>query len=226
MAGRCPRTRFSGARGGTGRAALPCRRMTSAAQERRPAGHRGPDNLGSFRLLLGAGGEEEEDTTPPQIDGCEDRTVPAQSAAGAVVEYEWITVTDDVDPDPTVEFDPPSGSELPLGDTPVTATATDASGNSSVGYFTVTVAKTDQTIAFPAIGNKRMASTVTLAATASSGLAATYEVASGPATIDDAIVTFTGIGEVSIMASQGGDDVWNPAPDVARTFTPMAAPRM
>jgi hypothetical protein len=44
-----------------------------------------------------------------------------------------------VDPEPTVTADPPSGSTFPVGDTLVTVTATDGSGNTSTHSFTVTV---------------------------------------------------------------------------------------
>ena len=85
--------------------------------------------------------------------------------------------------------------------------------------FTVTAAKSDQTIDFPPIGNKLTTDTVGLAATASSGLPVSFAVSSGPATIADGTnLSFTGAGTVSIVASQAGDAQWNPAPDVTQTF--------
>jgi hypothetical protein len=77
----------------------------------------------------------------------------------------------------------------------------------------------DQTISFPAIGAQVTTNTVALAATASSGLAVTFAVESGPATISGGTtLTFTNAGTVNIVASQAGNGSWNPAPDVTNTF--------
>lgn len=84
------------------------------------------------------------DTTPPVIS-VTNMTVTATSAAGAEVDFTTaITVTDDTDPNPTVSFDPPGGSLLPLGDTLVQVTATDASGNSRTAQLTVTVVRAER----------------------------------------------------------------------------------
>ena len=82
-----------------------------------------------------------EDSIPPEIAGCaEAHTVLSPNGVDAVVEYgDWITVTDDTDPNPVVEFVPPSGSTLAIGDTLVTVSAWDASGNTNTCEFTVTV---------------------------------------------------------------------------------------
>ena len=78
----------------------------------------------------------------------------------------------------------------------------------------------DQTITFPAIGAQVTTSTVTLAATASSGLAVSFAVGSGPATISGGTtLTFTGAGTVSIVASQAGNGSWNPALNVTNSFS-------
>ena len=59
----------------------------------------------------------------------------------------------------------------------------------------------------------------TLEATTTSGLPVTFELISGPATIEGNILTLTGeTGTVSLKASQSGDDNWLPAPDVIKTF--------
>ena len=84
---------------------------------------------------------------------------------------------------------------------------------------TLTVAKADQTIDFPAIGGQTPASLVGLAATASSGLAVGFAVASGPASISGGTnLSFTGAGVVSVVASQGGDGNWNAAANFTNTF--------
>ena len=94
-----------------------------------------------YNLMLLGSGEGEDDTTPPEIQGCEEtHVVFSQNGVDAVVDYrDWITVTDDTDLEPTVEFDPASGSTLPIGDTAVTVTAWDAAGNTNTCEFTVSV---------------------------------------------------------------------------------------
>jgi Tol biopolymer transport system component len=69
--------------------------------------------------------------------------VPADRPEGAVVTY-VVTATDDTDPNPTVSCSPESGSVFPIGDTTVTCTATDTSGNSATGSFSVHVQGVDE----------------------------------------------------------------------------------
>ena len=59
----------------------------------------------------------------------------------------------------------------------------------------------------------------TLEATSTSGLPVSFELISGPATLDGNVITLTGeTGKVSIKATQAGDDTWLAAPDVIKTF--------
>ncbi|NLG35232.1 MAG: hypothetical protein GX548_07750 [Lentisphaerae bacterium] len=76
----------------------------------------------------------------------------------------------------------------------------------------------DQVIDFPEIGDRAVTDAMELTATASSGLPVSFSVLNGPAVLDGTALNFTGTGEVSILASQAGDEIWNPAPDVIRTF--------
>ncbi len=77
----------------------------------------------------------------------------------------------------------------------------------------------DQTIDFPAIGDKLTTDAVGLSATASSGLPVSFAVAAGPATISGGTnLSFTGTGAVRIVAFQAGDADWHPAPDAVQTF--------
>ncbi len=81
------------------------------------------------------------DTTPPVL------TVPStpvfeaiQGPAGATVDFSGlVSATDLVDPAPTVDCVPASGSLFPPGETIVSCTATDSFNNSSSGQFTVLV---------------------------------------------------------------------------------------
>jgi hypothetical protein len=86
-----------------------------------------------------------QDTTPPVIgeDGNiinGNLTVEATGPNGAVVNF--VGASDLADPNPTIVANPPSGSLFPLGVTTVSVTATDASGNSASGSFTITVVDT------------------------------------------------------------------------------------
>jgi hypothetical protein len=74
----------------------------------------------------------------PEIICPADIIVDCEDGTGAVVTFE-VTATDDCDPSPVVESVPASGSKFVVGDTVVTCTATDASGNESTCEFTVTV---------------------------------------------------------------------------------------
>ncbi len=83
-----------------------------------------------------------------------------------------------------------------------------------------TVAKASQTITFGPLPNKTYGdSPSTLNATASSGLAVTFSVLSGPATISGNTLTLTGAGTVTVRASQSGDTNWNAATPADRSFT-------
>ena len=66
----------------------------------------------------------------------------------------------------------------------------------------------------------------TLEATSTSGLPVSFEMISGPATIEGNILTLTGeVGTVTMKATQAGNDEWPAAPDVIKTFEvvdPMA----
>ncbi len=68
----------------------------------------------------------------------------ATSAAGAIVGYALPSATDNVDASPLVGCSPAPGATFALGTATATCTATDASGNSSSGTFSVTVRDTTE----------------------------------------------------------------------------------
>jgi formylglycine-generating enzyme required for sulfatase activity len=76
---------------------------------------------------------------------------------------------------------------------------------------TQTVMVCVQTISFAAIGAQLSTNRVELSATASSGLAVTFEVVSGPGVVEGNVLTFTGEGAVEVRAVQAGDERWPPA---------------
>src|ERR1039458_3643091 len=102
-------------------------------------------------------------------------------------------------------------------------------GGTGLGYnsqdvlawtFTAPQAFLPQSITnFPAIGNHATSDTVILGAAASSGLPASFSVASGPGLVTGGnTLTFTGPGQVSVAASQAGNADWEPASSLTNTF--------
>jgi hypothetical protein len=86
---------------------------------------------GSFKVTV-------VDTTPPALTLPADLTVEATSPSGAYVSFS-ATAHDAVSGDRPVFFSPVAGTLFGFGTTAVTATATDAAGNTATGTFHVTV---------------------------------------------------------------------------------------
>jgi hypothetical protein len=86
--------------------------------------------------------------------------------------------------------------------------------------YSFTPVKLNQTITFPAIADKFFGTgTFALTATSNSGLPITYSSSNtNIATIQGSTLTMTGVGSVTITASQAGDDVFNAAVDAQRAF--------
>ncbi len=81
-----------------------------------------------------------------------------------------------------------------------------------------------QTITFPALGNVLYsAKTVALSASASSGLPVSFSLVSGPATLDGTVLTLTGIGTISVTASQAGNGTVLAANPVTQSFSVVRA---
>jgi len=76
-----------------------------------------------------------------------------------------------------------------------------------------------QSISFPSIDNQLYSnSSITLDASATSGLPITYTILSGPASLSGSTLTFTGKGEITVRAEQSGDASYAPATAVSRSF--------
>ncbi len=86
---------------------------------------------------------------------------------------------------------------------------------------TLTVGQGSQAITFAALANKTYGDpALTLAATASSGLAVAYAVPlNGPCTISGATLSLVGVGTCTVTASQPGDANYTAATAVVRSFT-------
>ena len=92
-------------------------------------------------------------------------------------------------------------------------------------YQAATVSLLSQTINFPSQQNIALGSgTVTLTATASSGLPVSYSIISGPATLNGNVLTPTGSGTITINASQSGNTLYNPAADAMQQIVVTPAP--
>jgi hypothetical protein len=100
-----------------------------------------PDATDTVSVLLNNYGS---DTTAPMLNLPGNITEEATEPTGATVSY-TATATDDTDPNMPVDCSPVSGSTFTIGTTTVECTATDSSGNTASGSFTVTVkGATDQ----------------------------------------------------------------------------------
>ena len=107
---------------------------------------------------------------------------------------------------------------------PVEAVAGDENHEGASGA-TLEILQAEQAIDFPEIGDRLTTETVELAATASSGLPVEFSVASGPGVIvDGTILTLSDTGEVAIVASQAGDENWEPAAPAVRIVTAKKGP--
>ena len=83
-----------------------------------------------------------EDTTQPVITGPDNITLEIIDSSGMVVDVGQASALDQVDTNPEITNDAPELFQL--GDTIVTWTATDSSGNSSLFFQTITVVDTEE----------------------------------------------------------------------------------
>jgi len=81
-----------------------------------------------------------------------------------------------------------------------------------------------QTISFAPIGSHLYGDQVPLSATASSGLPVTYSVISGPGSLAGNILTVTGVGTVTVAATQAGNSTYAAATPVDEAFSANPAP--
>jgi hypothetical protein len=89
----------------------------------------------------------------------------------------------------------------------------------TVDDVTVMTPVTTQSITFDPLPDNTYGAAFALTASASSALPLSYTVVSGPAVIVGSNVALTGVGTVTIRASQAGNSAYFAAPDVERTFT-------
>jgi len=134
-----------------------------------------------------------QDVTPPVLTLPASQTLEATSPAGATATFS-ATALDNVDGAVPVTLSPVSGSTFPLGLTTVTASATDAAGNTASGSFTVTVVDTtapvfssltaSSTSLWPA-NHKMVPITLTATATDAAGAPVTFKILSATSSEPD-----------------------------------------
>jgi M6 family metalloprotease-like protein len=92
-------------------------------------------------------------------------------------------------------------------------------GSATASAVSVTVNKTQQTIAFKALSSPVTygAGPLALSATASSGLPVTFST-TGPATVNGNTLTITGVGSVAVTANQSGNGNYTAASPVSQTI--------
>ncbi|MGA7521133.1 MAG: right-handed parallel beta-helix repeat-containing protein [Acidobacteriaceae bacterium] len=103
-----------------------------------------------------------------------------------------------------------------------TGETTEATGTSN--SITVSPVTTSQTITFTNPGTQAVGAPLTLAGTATSGLAVTFSSATtSVCTVSGTTATFIAAGTCTIDANQAGDSTYAAAPQVAQSFTVSAA---
>jgi hypothetical protein len=120
----------------------------------------------------------------------------------------------------TVEFtyDGLAWAPTNAGTYTVTGTVNDAIYEGSA-IDTLTVNPASQTITFTPLPNQVVTNLVGLSASADSGLAVSFGVGSGPASIVESTnMSFTSRGMVDVVASQAGNANYNPAANVTNSF--------
>jgi hypothetical protein len=112
-----------------------------------------------------------------------------------------------------------------LIDTPGTNDQLTASSTGLVSAVSSSfIVQATQTISFSTPTNHFYGDSFALSALASSGLPVSFSVLSGPAAITNGTITLQGTGAVSVRASQAGNAVYAPAPNVDDSFIPGPAP--
>jgi alpha-tubulin suppressor-like RCC1 family protein/sugar lactone lactonase YvrE len=115
-----------------------------------------------------------------------------------------------------------SGSPSVAGTFVVTLSASNAALDGN-GTLTLDIAPAGQTITFGSLSPKTYGDVFNISATASSGLTPSFSIVSGPASISGNTVTITGVGTVTVRATQPGDTSYLAAASVDQSFATTKA---
>nr|WP_281392465.1 MBG domain-containing protein [Chitinophaga varians] len=122
----------------------------------------------------------------------------------------------------TADISSPAGA-YPISVSPGSLSAANYDFRFTTGTLTVTPA--GQQLTFAAIANKQYGDAAfALNATSDAGLPATFAVTGGPATVNGHTLTITGVGTVTVTATQTGDANYYAATPVSQSFTITRAP--
>ncbi|WP_456458314.1 Ig-like domain-containing protein [Reichenbachiella sp.] len=95
--------------------------------------------------------------------------------------------------------------------------------STSISFNVIDESLEDQTITF-SVGDQVYGQTVSLNGVASSSLAVSYEIVSGPISLSGNSLILTGVGTAILRALQAGNDLYNPAEPVLVEFSVSKAP--
>jgi uncharacterized delta-60 repeat protein len=162
--------------------------------------------------------------TPPQsttVAGGTAVTLSVTVSGTAPFTYQWRRGSTPIEGATAATYVLTSALVTDVGDYRVAVT--NAAGTALSAAATLTVTQSAQTITFAALSDVVFSATpISLEASASSGLAITFSVVSGPATINGSALTLTGPGTVTVRAAQAGNAAYLAASPVERTFTASA----
>jgi hypothetical protein len=127
--------------------------------------------------------------------------------------------------------DPNAGSGKTVTATGLSLSGADADNydlSSTTATAKADITKANQVINFAPIDNKifNVDGPFKIVATATSGLPVTFALTAGPAKLNGTEVTITGVGKITITATQAGDSNYNPAETVQKFFAAVPPPAL
>jgi ELWxxDGT repeat protein len=181
------------------------------------------DNLLYFTANDGAHGREVWKFNPSYIkfDAIPDKIATDGPFAINAIAYSGLPVSFNVVTGPAIV----SGSTITLTGSGAVTVRASQPGNEIYNPAedverTFNVAKANQTITFEPLEDKNSNDEpFELSASASSGLPVAFSIKSGSASLSNNILSITGPGTVTVKASQAGNAMFAPAPDVEQFFT-------
>ncbi len=115
------------------------------------------------------------------------------------------------------------GSTIPGDAGNYDVVVTNAAGSVISDVAALTISKLTQTISFTGPADQVFSTApITLNASATSGLAVSFSLVTGPANLTGSELTLTGTGTVTVRASQAGDDTYEAATPVDHSFAATA----